>query len=171
MTPERLRECRERHGPAAHLPDSPPCCGCDLLAERDALAVSLASLREAVEVMPRTLAAVWGIEENPHTHAWGYAKGPIERALTASADPAATGARLAEAVLEERARCIAALERKVRRMREPGGYIGTPTECKNDCDVLRAAIHVLYAIDPAQRVEVCALVEAADRAARERGER
>ncbi len=67
----------------------------------DAAESALVALREAVEVMPRTLVAVWGIEENPHAHAWGYAKGDIERALAAT--PATLAGQVRARVLREAA--------------------------------------------------------------------
>lgn len=48
---------------------------------------------------------------------------------------------------EERAQCITEIEMKIRRWSQPDGYIGRPTQRKNDQDVLRTAIHLLYARD------------------------
>lgn len=47
MTPEREAEIRVRHNSAAHLPDSPPCAACDLLAALDAARAREGRLREA----------------------------------------------------------------------------------------------------------------------------
>jgi len=120
--------------------DTAPVVAPDLAAAREAVCLAIAAMSPDRTNFGPT------IEADNRVHA--------------ALDALIAAARADLAPQVERARCIAALERKVRRWQEPGGHIGKPTERKNDCDVLRTAIHVLYAIDPAQREEVYALVTA-----------
>lgn len=131
-------------------------------ARADAAEAQVAALREAADPFSMPEMLVQGMERANGVTVFGSGHG-VDYVVNAAQWRALRTvlADTAQAAADHDARVrgealtsgIVAIERKLRRWGQPGGYIGKPTERKNDQDVLRTAIHQLYALIPRERHE------------------